>query len=76
MTEKKLWSQQTVEERVRSLIRAQERFVEEIDPGDQFLTHDNFINDRVNYYIVDLNRDFLRRLQSIVDNPWTPKEGE
>ena len=76
MTEKKLWSQQTVEERVRSLIRAQERFVEEIDPGDQFLTHYNFVNKPVDYHIVDLNRDFLRRLQSIVDNPWTPKAGE
>ena len=37
----KLWSQQTVEERVRTALSAQQKTVEELDPGDTFLTLHN-----------------------------------
>lgn len=70
MTEtKKLWSQQTVEERVYNLISHQEKVVNELDPNDQFLTHDNYMHKPVKYHIVDLNRHFLQVLKSIVDSP-------
>lgn len=65
----KPWSQQTIEERVHTHLRHQEKFVARIDPDDQMLTHDNFLNRPVDYYIVDLNRTFLTILQAIVDNP-------
>ena len=65
----KPWSQQTIEERVHTHLRHQEDFVKRIDPDEQMLTHDNFLNRPVDYHIVDINRSFLTRLQSIVDNP-------
>lgn len=63
----KLWSKQTVEERVRSVLSAQQQFVEEIDPGDTFLTHDNAVNNPVRYMQVDLNRHFLHVLETILE---------
>ena len=65
----KPWSQQTIEERVHTHLRHQGDFVKRIDPDEQMLTHDNFLNRPVDYHIVDINRSFLTRLQAIVDNP-------
>jgi hypothetical protein len=67
MSEKKLWSKQTIEERVRNTLRHQEELVNRLDPDDQNLTHDNAVNDPVRYVYVDLNRHFLRVLQTIVE---------
>lgn len=64
---KKRWSQQTVEERVRTMLQHQRRIVEEQDPGDQFLTHHNAVNDPVRYMMVDLNRHFMRVLEQILE---------
>jgi hypothetical protein len=66
---KKLWSQQTVEERVRTTLRHQQKIVEGMDPGDQFLTHHNAVNDPVRYMMVDLNRHFMRVLEQILEEP-------
>ena len=64
---KKRWSQQTVEERVRTMLKYQQGIVERIDPGDQFLTHHNAVNDPVRYMMVDLNRHFMRVLEQILE---------
>lgn len=66
-TPKKRWSQQTVEERVRNMLKYQQGVVERIDPGDQFLTHHNAVNDPVRYMMVDLNRHFMRVLEQILE---------
>ena len=63
----KLWSQQTVEERVRTVLSAQQKTVEELDPGDTFLTLHNAKNDPVRYMQVDLNRHFLHVLEQILE---------
>jgi len=65
----KLWSQQTVEERVRTALSAQQKIVEELDPGDTFLTLYNAKNDPVRYMQVDLNRHFLNILTLILEKP-------
>lgn len=69
MSENKRWSDMTVEERVRITLANQRKWVERIDPNDQFLTHHNYIHDPVNYNIVDLQRHFLRVLEMIVEKP-------
>lgn len=71
--QRKRWPEMTVEERVHHTLLNQRKHVEEIDPGDQFLTHHNFVHDPVNYHIVDLQRHFLRMLELIVEDPkFTP----
>lgn len=72
----KLWSKQTVEERVRTALSAQQRLVEEIDPGDTFLTHDNAVNNPTRYIYVDLNRHFLHVLETILEERNVRWDGE
>jgi len=67
MSEKKLWSKQTIEERVRNVLSNQEKYVESIDPGDQLLTHHTYQNNLPLYVLVDENRHFLRVLQTVVE---------
>ena len=63
----KLWSQQTIEERVRTALSAQQKIIEELDPSDTFLTLYNAKNDPVRYMQVDLNRHFLHVLEQILE---------
>lgn len=66
-TPKKRWSQQTVEERVRSILKSKQEFINRIDPDDQALTHDNYINNIGFYVLVDENREFIRILENILE---------
>ena len=68
---KKLWSQQTVEERVRTALRSKKAFIESIDPDDQALTHHNYENNPRLYVLVDENRHFIRILENILEEPAT-----
>ena len=72
----KLWSKQTVEERVRSALSAQQRLVEEIDPGATFLTHHNAVNNPTRFVYVDLNRHFLHVLETILEERGVRWDGE
>ena len=74
MTEKKRWSQQTVEERVRNTLAHHKEYVEKIlDPGDQLLTEHTYKTNLALYVHVDDQRHFLRLLQSILEDPYVPK---
>jgi hypothetical protein len=74
---KKPWSKQTVEERVRNLLAHHEEYVEKrLDPGDQLLTEHTYKNNLALYVHVDDQRHFLRLLQSILEDPYVPKEKE
>lgn len=66
-TTKKLWSQQTIEERVRTALRAERMFIERIDPDDQALTQDNYKNNIGLYVLVDEHRQFIRVLENILE---------
>ena len=74
MSAKKPWSQQTIEERVRTTLMAQRAFIDRVDPNDQVLTHDNYKNNIGLYVLVDEHRQFIRILETILENP--PTEGE
>ena len=68
---KKPWSQQTVEERVRTALRSKKAFIERIDPDDQVLTSHNYKNNPRLYVWVDENRHFIRILENILEEPAT-----
>ena len=68
---KKLWSQQTVEERVRTALRSKKAFIESVDPDDQVLTSHNYKNNPRLYVLVDENRHFIRILENILEEPAT-----
>ena len=74
MTTKKPWSQQTIEERVRTVLMAQQAFIDRVDPNDQALTQDNYKNNIGLYVLVDEHRQFIRILETILEHP--PTEGE
>lgn len=71
----KLWSEQTIEERVRTVLRTERAFIERIDPNDQALTQDNYKNNIGLYVLVDEHRQFIRVLENILEKT-TGEEGK
>ena len=53
---------------VDALLAHYKKIVDEIDPNDHLLTHHLFNENPKLYFTIDLNRDYLRKLEYIKEN--------